>query len=229
MNISLTVSNNFDDLDEQLESSALPDVAPKITILFDVDGTLIDTIGKYSRVDDRRLNYRAIPGGVSALKDISEEYLLGVLTSRSDDEAYVVHYTNREYRCALERSLDDAGYENLFKVILGHGKQNPYPKPDPRNFKSANKLVKKCGGSLDDAIYVGDSIEDLRLVQSAKKYNYNINFIGVLSGFTKSEDFVEHGCPVENIIPSIAHLQEYLEQRKILSQPKENIVKNYDI
>ena len=136
-------------------------------------------------------DYPAVKGAVEVIKKLKNEYVLGILTSRSRRGATHLLET-------AEIPVED------FSFILTHD-DTPVYKPDPKVFDSVKKHVK--GGFY----YVGDNH---RSDWPAARDAEGVEFIAVKSPIVSWIDFVNAGVPRENILNSIVDLPEWLEARK---------------
>lgn len=113
---------------------------------------------------------------------------------------------NRE---KTDQKLTAAGIVNgirdrLFFILCGDNLE--FPKPDPRAFEKPVEMLRSPRNRI---YYVGDCVDDFRAAKGAQ-----INFIGVLSGFTSKKSFIEAGLDEVLIIPDIAGVQERLKSMK---------------
>jgi HAD superfamily hydrolase (TIGR01509 family) len=97
--------------------------------------------------------------------------------------------------------LKKSGFDlELFDVVISaDDTKNHKPHPEP--------LIHACRRlniNPKEAVYVGDSLLDYESAKSA-----NLEFIAVLTGDVKEEEFRENG--VKNIIPSVAELPKFLK------------------
>jgi len=76
-----------------------------------------------------------------------------------------------------------------------------YHKPDPRTLKPIIGTLETNGILPRDAVYIGDSLSDYHVAREN-----DINFIAVLSGMHKYEDFRGAGLRDENILVSLQEL-----------------------
>ena len=129
---------------------------------------------------------KPIPGVDSALRRMSRDYALAIMTSRGE-KTFMPH---------MRKAGIDSG---LFRAIYNRNDLK-YNKPDPR---ALAPVLKSLGIRPDEAVYVGDSIIDAECAQKA-----GAGFIAVLSGGAYEDDFKAMG--VKDIIPSVASLPELL-------------------
>ncbi len=129
---------------------------------------------------------KAIPGAMKTVERLKEKYVVGIVTGNETRNA--VSY------------LEECGFNtSVFDFIHGED-TNGVVKPNKGVFDSALRLLESKGIQKDSAVYVGDSVMDEMACNSA-----GIRFIGVLTGFSKREDF--NGAEV---IASVAELPEEL-------------------
>lgn len=80
-----------------------------------------------------------------------------------------------------------------------------YTKPDPRTF---GKLLARIGYGTDDhrnRLYTGDTIDDMRASTGA-----GLGFVGVLTGFSTREEFLEAGLDAGRVLETVAGLPGFL-------------------
>ena len=82
--------------------------------------------------------------------------------------------TNKPHQMAAPL-LEKLGLAHFFAAIYGAGFK-PYVKPDPRIFLD---VVAACGGSIDRAVMIGDSVTDLHTARAA-----NVPCILMTYGYT---------------------------------------------
>lgn len=131
--------------------------------------------------------------GVHEILDVlSRNLVLGIVTGRP--------------RSALTKSLMGAKID--FKKFAFTLTQDDIQKPksDPGYFDSAMGELGKLGISKDEVLFVGDSVHDLETAQ-----NTGIRFVGVLTGLTVQEDFVQKGLQESMIIPSVMELPLFIQ------------------
>lgn len=79
----------------------------------------------------------------------------------------------------------------------------PFHKPNPKVFDLPIKYMQKKGISVQETIYVGDSINDYFAARDS-----GIDFYGVTTGFTISEDFLSAGLARDHILPTFNKFAE---------------------
>jgi len=129
-----------------------------------------------------------LEGVYGALVDLSQNYSLGILTSRGKKTLHII--------------LDAVGInDGRFDFVFSKESLSSH-KPDPRALTEA---VEKMGLGLKDVIYIGDSVIDAECAHKA-----GVSFVGVLSGGTLYEDFIKLG--VKQVIDSVAKLPKLVKQ-----------------
>ena len=137
--------------------------------------------------------YTLIPGAKESLFFTLSNYPVnGILTARRRE---------RLVKRANENGID----LHIFTFVIT-GEDIVYPKPNPRAFDLVKKKLAVYGITPDESIYVGDSVLDF---QSTK--GTGLHFVGVLTGITEKDKFVNNGLNPTMIIPSIAELPELLQ------------------
>ena len=201
-------------------------------VVFDLDGTLIDTVGGIWRlyqevslelglpeksyeefcshlgktwnkvlvdlwpgidVEDFKKHYdisrekaERIPGVNKAVKALSGDYLLAVLTSRDTD-------TTRMH--AEATGLDLQAFNKIY------GRDNTkHHKPDGRVFREVGEDL---GLKYDEFIYVGDSLVDYQATLLVE-----VPFVGVLTGAAEAKSFEREGV---DYVDSVRDIPDYLD------------------
>ncbi|MBD3262248.1 MAG: HAD-IA family hydrolase [Candidatus Altiarchaeales archaeon] len=130
---------------------------------------------------------KSIEGVNTALNVLSEDYVLGLLTSRG--------------RLTLEKHMQCSKVDpKIFSAIYTRDDTRRH-KPDPRVF---NEITAKLGLDKAEALYVGDSTVDALSARDA-----GIGFVGVLTGAAVEEDFMRFNV---DFVDSVADLPDYLKQ-----------------
>ena len=129
-----------------------------------------ELFSKYFRemADEIMVEYTNIYPGVEKLfTDIRENGgKIGIVTTK--------------YGYRIEHILSKFDMEHLVDVIIG-GDDVKVPKPDPEGIITA---AKRLNVNEKEILYVGDS-----LVDAETAFNAGVDFVAVLTGTTKSEDF----------------------------------------
>lgn len=132
------------------------------------------------------------PGTREALGKIREKCFLGIISNRD--------------RTSLERRLEQSRISiDWFAVIQSIEEPNCIYKPDPEVFTQPCCKIYAHGYSPEEAVLVGDTIVDYQTTIDTP-----IDFVGVLSGLTSKEMFLEAGVPEEHILNSVADLPNFL-------------------
>ncbi|MCH7654274.1 MAG: HAD-IA family hydrolase, partial [Chloroflexi bacterium] len=133
-------------------------------------------------VESTRL-YEHVPATVGELKSVGLS--LGIVSSK--------------YRRRIEATLGAAGLLESFDVIVG-GEDVQDIKPSPVGLLRA---VERLTGSVDAALYVGDSTTDAETARRAR-----VRFVAVLSGVTPREEFAPF--PVAAVLADVSELPQCL-------------------
>lgn len=137
-----------------------------------------------------------LPGAFNAIERLKKMgFVLGVVTSSP--------------RRAVERTLRNHP-ELPFELIdfMHTAEDVAYHKPDPRVFDMAFVELSKHGIKSPGAVlYSGDGVKDFLAAQGR-----GIRFVGVLTGTTSQEEFLDNGLDKRFIIPSIRELPEKVDE-----------------
>lgn len=148
---------------------------------------------KQVHVQEKNEDYDAVFGVNETLNFLnSKKLFLGLLTTR---DKFSFNLVAQYAKINL----------NYFSAVLTRTNTN-FHKPDPRVFDSALNLLSNHGIGKQETVYVGDSIYDFLAAHRA-----GLNFIGVLTGPTSKEVFLDSGLSSENIIPSVHELISLLK------------------
>ncbi len=132
-----------------------------------------------------------VEGAVDTIARLRGSYLLGIITAapRYEVEHFMTHL-----------GLDKADF-----FMFQAAGESEYHKPDPRVFDALITSLREQNIEKSQILYVGDSLFDFYAARDA-----GLQFIAVLTGSTKREQFHSAGVSVENILKSIAELPERL-------------------
>lgn len=120
-----------------------------------------------------------------------------VLVLLKEGGYFLALISSRE-RESLERRFREAGIDlDIFDLVQGV-ENCPYHKPDSRVFNPVLWKTYKRGIEKNEAVYVGDTLDDYKAAREA-----GIKFIGVLTGGGREEDFIEAGLRKDCILESI--------------------------
>lgn len=100
-----------------------------------------------------------------------------------------------KYRFRIQSFFDEKAPNDWFSIIVG-GEDVSNHKPDPEGLLYA---IDKLGVSLQEVIYLGDSIVDAETAQAA-----GVSFVGVTNGITTREELQVY--PHKRIISSLSEL-----------------------
>ena len=160
----------------------------------------------------------AVPAGPAFVGDF--EGSISVITSREYGHVPDTRYTARDGRplfSLMAYVLDSSGYNlgdfdfiigcDLVGSLNGDGpSEHKLPsKPDPRVFDVPSRLSEVRGHDPAFATYVGDDPRDYIAARDR-----GLNFIGVLTGPTDKQAFVNVGCSENVIVSSIADITDFL-------------------
>jgi phosphoglycolate phosphatase-like HAD superfamily hydrolase len=134
-----------------------------------------------------------VAGAIEVLELFQKRYYMGLITNRD--------------RRSLESRFGLAGISADHFDYIQPVENAIAPKPDPRVFDYVLYLVKNQDINGGPIFYVGDTPTDFYATKGTR-----IQFIGVLTGPTSREKFVEIGVPKENIIPSIKDLPSFWDR-----------------
>ena len=105
-----------------------------------------------------------------------------VVLNKLRQRGVLLGIVSTKFRYRIESILERDKLEELFAVVIG-GEDVDNHKPDPEGLIKAMSALKV---SSEQCFYIGDSIIDAETAMRAQ-----VDFIAVLSGVTKKEDFKE--------------------------------------
>jgi len=147
---------------------------------------------KFHELHENRF-YPAVEGAVEVVSELAKDVSLGIITNRE--------------RKWLPRRAKQVGIDLKLFEIISCFDDFGVPKPNIVTFKPFLDGFGKKGISSKEMLYVGDNLVDLELAQKI-----GVEFVGVLTGITKEEDFVSQGLMERSIIPSVAALPSLLKK-----------------
>ncbi len=113
--------------------------------------------------------------------------------------------TNRNSEGAVQITAHHK-IDAFFAITRGHEESVP-AKPDPRSADAIFVRFEELGVSNREVIaFVGDGLVDLECAQ-----RLHMRFVGVLTGQTTADAFVQAGLDPAQIVPSIADLPKHLD------------------
>jgi phosphoglycolate phosphatase-like HAD superfamily hydrolase len=116
-------------------------------------------------------------------------------------------------RWETERSLGDLiNYFNIEASIFSADLPNRYEKPDPGILVDCSRRL-----GAEKIIYVGNSLEDLLVVENARRNGLDALFAGVLTNPYALEIFIRRGA--DAIIDDITLLPRLIEREESLWKP----------
>lgn len=107
----------------------------------------------------------------NTLESLNEEYLLGIVTGRPEEEA--------------EWTLDHQKWTNYFPLLIGKEKQGDRQKPNPFPLEHSLTMLAAAGCPLDpeEVAYVGDSVDDMVAAREAGMWR-----VGVVPPYVNADD-----------------------------------------
>ncbi|NQV00777.1 MAG: HAD hydrolase-like protein [Parcubacteria group bacterium] len=160
-----------------------PDVIQKIWPEIDSDKFIAEYINF-----DKNVDFLLINGSLETLKSLKNSgYLLTILTSR---DKYSLQAHIKKLRIP----------DDLFSFIQTP-ENSKYVKPHPNCFQETLAFLNKRQINRKNIIYIGDTVYDYEIAK-----HVNIDFIGVLSGSHKKNDFLQAGLEERRIVRSISEL-----------------------
>lgn len=142
------------------------------------------------------LSYQPIPQAAAAVRDLHRAgFKLGIITNRDKE--------------TLIRRIKEAGIEPDWFYRIQVCSDHEFRKPDPRVFTPILQALFAADIRVHETIYVGDiASHDLA---AAAAHNPPIKFVAVTTGLNTAEEFLAAGLETSHILPSIAHLPEWLK------------------
>lgn len=135
------------------------------------------------------VKYDIIEGANETLEELNRDRELFVLSKRTKEFLPL-----RIYQTGLKT--------HVFKGMLCN-EDVAHKKPDPRAFDEILGMIRKRHGRLEknEVLSVGDRIDDMKASEGA-----GINFVGVLTGYTKRSEFLAAGVDNRNVMDSVVNL-----------------------
>ena len=119
----------------------------------------------------------------STLDTLNENHILGIVTGRPKEEA--------------QWTLNHQNWTDYFPLLVGKEKQGDRSKPDPFPLEHSLTMLAAAGCPMepDEAVYVGDSVDDMAAAEEAGMWR-----IGVVPPYVDSGDheplLKEHGAQI---------------------------------
>ena len=119
----------------------------------------------------------------STLDTLNEDHILGIVTGRPEEEA--------------QWTLNHQNWTDYFPLLVGKEKQGDRSKPDPFPLEHSLTMLAAAGCPMepDEAVYVGDSVDDMAAAEEAGMWR-----IGVVPPYVDSDDheplLKEHGAQI---------------------------------
>ncbi|MBU1131220.1 HAD hydrolase-like protein [Patescibacteria group bacterium] len=137
--------------------------------------------------------YKAAPGAVEAVNKLLEKgIIVGLVTNRVK---------------MLDERLKQAGFNTEKFAFMCMPPAPEFRKPHPRAFEEAIKMLAGQGIHVDQTIMVGDHPDDYY-----SAFYQNIKFVGVISGYSTRQDFLDCGLENELIIDDLSKLEEVINR-----------------
>jgi HAD superfamily phosphatase len=117
------------------------------------------------------------------LDRLNRNHILGIVTGRPEEEA--------------EWTLNHQDWQGHFPLVVGKEKQGDRQKPDPFPLEHSLTMLAAAGCPVDpsEAVYIGDSVDDMTAAQEADMWS-----VGVVPPYVDSDDheplLKEHGADV---------------------------------
>ncbi|MBI2508266.1 HAD family hydrolase [Candidatus Woesearchaeota archaeon] len=150
-------------------------------------------VKKFQKIKHKKIlskKIKQIPGAREVVVQLSKKYKLGLLSSKT--------------RALMYPHLKQIGLSTKYFKFIYSSDNVKHHKPDPRVFI---KALKKLNLKRNEILYVGDSIYDCIAAKKAK-----LNFIAVLTGVYKKNDFKKLGIKSDNVLKSVKSLQQWLDK-----------------
>jgi phosphoglycolate phosphatase len=133
-----------------------------------------------------KLQLKTEPFAVETIHRLSSKYILGIVTASEKEEVI--------------RELTELGFDLDNFYIVQTEEDTKKHKPNPEVFAPIAKAFSKKGISIDEIIYVGDSLLDLEASQK-----FGIQFYAFPRGLTTKKEFKKRNVPI------LSSLKELLE------------------
>lgn len=142
--------------------------------------------------------------------EISEDLLLSLKILKKNGILLAL-ITNRSLnglkKMAKESDVDLKQIRKLFDFVQT-GNCYKHKKPDGRVFRPLLKWLRAQGLSVDDLVYIGDTIDyDFKSTQASRP---RIDFVAVLSGLHEEKDFIKLGLKDDEIVKSFEDLPLFI-------------------
>lgn len=134
----------------------------------------------------------AVAGSCETIRSLSGQYPLSVVSNREG--------------VSFSGLFRGAGYNTSDFIYIQTADDSAFHKPDPRVFEKMLSLAGKRGIGQSEILYIGDTLVDYRSTVDTE-----LQFVAVLSGTGRKEDFLEAGLPEDHIISSISELSRILQ------------------
>jgi len=128
------------------------------------------------------------------LDTLNQSYILGIVTGRPEEEA--------------QWTLDHQNWTDHFPLLVGKEKQGDRQKPNPFPLEHSLTMLAAAGCPMDpdEAVYVGDSVDDIDAAREAGMWS-----IGVVPPYVDADEhkplLEEHGAHVviddPNTLPEV--------------------------
>ena len=96
------------------------------------------------------------------LQTLNQNHILGIVTGRPEEEA--------------EWTLDHQEWADYFPLLVGKEKQGDRQKPDSFPLEHSLTMLSAAGCSVDpdEAVYIGDSVDDMEAAQKADMWSVGV-------------------------------------------------------
>ena len=96
------------------------------------------------------------------LETLNDDHILGIVTGRPEEEA--------------RWTLDHQSWTNFFPLLLGKEKQGDRQKPNPFPLEHSLTMLAAAGCQVapSEAVYVGDSVDDMAAAQEADMWSVGV-------------------------------------------------------
>jgi len=159
-------------------------------------------IERYAKLSKSEMRYDFFPDAKKVLLELVEKGIkIAILSSRVRESKKVFSILNYLDFTDIDK--------DLFSFIQG-AEDCKFLKPDPRVFLGAVKHAQELSISQDEIVYVGDTVK-YDFVPADK---FPVDFIGMTSGASGKEDFLQAGLSELKIVKSLTEAKKVIERFK---------------
>jgi adenylosuccinate lyase len=156
------------------------------------------------RAEVKDLSYQSTAGSVEAIKKIvGAGLVVGLVTNRVK---------------MLQERLKQAGFDISDFAFMSLPLSKEFAKPHPRAFEEALNKLRKMNIYADQVIVFGDHADDYY-----SAFYQDINFVAVLQGQTKREDFKKTGIEDGLIIEDLSEAEQAIEKVVMINKYKSSL------